>query len=131
MLVGVATMISNAAAYLLSMGAARLLSVPGYGAFGSLLAISLIGSTAAVSAQTVAARQFAANATHEPERRLTLASHTMRLSLAILLAGAVGQHRRDAGEGDHQECDPGHQSAPLGFARRVDAMSSANSDRAR
>lgn len=85
-LVGVAAMVSNAAAYLLSMGAARMLSVPGYGALGSLLALSLIGSTASVAVQSVAARQFAAHGSTTQRRRL-LAAHTARLAGWIAVAG--------------------------------------------
>lgn len=87
--VGAATMVANAAAYFLSMGAARLLSVPGYGAFGSLLAIAFIGSTAAVAVQTVAARRFAAHGTGDGELPKLLAAHTIRLSLGIVALGAL------------------------------------------
>lgn len=87
-LVGLAAMASNAAAYLLSMGAARLLSVPGYGALGSLLALSLIGSAASVAVQSAAARQFAAHGT-SPERRRLLAAHALRIALWITAGGAV------------------------------------------
>lgn len=58
LLVGVATMLANGAAYLLSMIGARALSVPDYGALGALLSVSIIGSTIALAAQAVGARQM-------------------------------------------------------------------------
>jgi O-antigen/teichoic acid export membrane protein len=58
--VGAATMVANAASYVLSIVAARALSVPDYGALGAMLSISIIGGTAALALQAVGARRVAA-----------------------------------------------------------------------
>lgn len=84
-------MLANGAAYLLSMIGARGLSVPDYGALGSLLSISVIGSTVALAAQSVAARHVVLERPHR--FRLTTVRETSSLSLgatiAMLLVGVV------------------------------------------
>lgn len=55
--VGAATLIGNGAAYLLSIVAARILSVPDFGAFGALLGLLVILSTLAISTQALTARR--------------------------------------------------------------------------
>jgi len=59
-LVAAATTITNVASYLMSLAGARLLTPQEFGAFGALLGLSIIGSTLAIAAQTVAARGVAA-----------------------------------------------------------------------
>lgn len=58
-LVGVATMVGNGAAFLLSMVAARVLGPSDFGAFGALIGILLILATVAISTQALAARRVA------------------------------------------------------------------------
>lgn len=58
-LVGVATMVGNGAAFLLSMVAARVLGPDDFGAFGALVGILLILVTVAISIQALAARRVA------------------------------------------------------------------------
>ena len=58
-LVGVATMVGNGAAFLLSMVAARVLGPADFGAFGALVGILLILVTVAISIQALAARRVA------------------------------------------------------------------------
>ena len=61
-LVGVATMVGNGAAFLLSMVAARVLGPDDFGAFGALVGILLILVTVAISIQALAARRALAYA---------------------------------------------------------------------
>ena len=58
-LVGVATMVGNGAAFLLSMVAARILGPSEFGAFGALIGILLILATVGISTQALAARRVA------------------------------------------------------------------------
>ncbi|MEL0127318.1 MAG: oligosaccharide flippase family protein, partial [Actinomycetota bacterium] len=58
-LVGVATLVGNGAAFLLSMVAARVLGPDDFGAFGALVGILLILVTVAISIQALAARRVA------------------------------------------------------------------------
>ena len=58
-LVGVATMVGNGAAFLLSMVAARVLGPSDFGAFGALIGILLILATVGISTQALAARRVA------------------------------------------------------------------------
>ncbi len=57
--VAIGTTIANVSSFLMSMASARLLTPQQFGAFGALLGLSIIGSTLAVAAQAVAARQIA------------------------------------------------------------------------
>ena len=58
-LVGVATLVGNGAAFLLSMVSARVLGPDDFGAFGALIGILLILVTVAISIQALAARRVA------------------------------------------------------------------------
>lgn len=58
-LVGVATLVGNGAAYLLSMVAARILSKADFGALGALLGLLVILATLGISTQALAARRVA------------------------------------------------------------------------
>ncbi len=57
--VGAATMVGNAAAYLLSMVAARVLTPAEFGALGALLGLLVIVSVLGIAVQAVAARRIA------------------------------------------------------------------------
>lgn len=61
--VAAATMVTNVTAYLISFVAAARLAPAEFGAFGSLLSLSVIGSTVALAAQAVAARRSAGTVT--------------------------------------------------------------------
>ena len=58
-LVGVATLVGNGSAYLLSMVAARVLSPADFGAFGALTGLLIIVATLTIAMQTVTARRVA------------------------------------------------------------------------
>ena len=58
-LVGVATLVGNGSAYLLSMVAARILSPADFGAFGALTGLLIIVATLTIAMQTVTARRVA------------------------------------------------------------------------
>lgn len=58
-LVGVATLVGNGAAYLLSMVAARLLTPAEFGALGALLGLLVIVSTVGIATQALTARRVA------------------------------------------------------------------------
>lgn len=66
-LVGVATMVGNGAAFLLSMVAARVLGPADFGAFGALIGILLILATIGISTQALAARRVATAGEHRAE----------------------------------------------------------------
>ncbi|WP_020074807.1 hypothetical protein [Cryocola sp. 340MFSha3.1] len=87
LLVGVATMLANAASYLLSMFAARLMSVPEYGALGAMLSVSIIGGTAALGIQAVAARRIASSGSGADEERAAVVSLGLRLTALIAVVG--------------------------------------------
>ncbi|WP_203749071.1 lipopolysaccharide biosynthesis protein [Cellulomonas chitinilytica] len=83
-------MFANAAAYGMSLVAARLLPPAEFGSFGALLSLSIVASTVAIACQTVAARRVAAHpgatAAHEGEvRTLGLASSGVLLAVALVL----------------------------------------------
>jgi len=89
LLVGAATMLANGASYLLSMFAARWMSVPQYGALGALLSISIIGSTLALGVQAVAARRIAASGTGAEAERAAIVGLGVRLTAVIAVGGLV------------------------------------------
>lgn len=66
-LVGVATMVGNGAAFLLSMVAARVLGPSDFGAFGALIGILLILATVGISTQALAARRVATAGTNRSD----------------------------------------------------------------
>jgi O-antigen/teichoic acid export membrane protein len=92
LLVGAATMLANGASYLLSMFAARWMSVPQYGGLGALLSISIIGGTLALGVQAVGARRVAAHraagggVSAEEERSAVLALG-LRLTAVVAVGG--------------------------------------------
>lgn len=85
--VAVATMVTNAASYVIAMVAARALDRPHFGAFGALLGLSIIMSTLALAAQAIAARRVAVV---EPENRSAVLARIMRTAVtsATVLAAA-------------------------------------------
>lgn len=88
-LVGVATLVGNGAAYLLSMVAARVLTPAQFGALGALLGLLVIISTVALATQALTARRVAV-ATSD---RADVEGETIRLSVvvgaSIVVAGVV------------------------------------------
>lgn len=80
-------MLANAASYLLSMFAARWMSVPEYGALGAMLSVSIIGGTAALGVQAVAARRVAAAGADGVDERAAVVSLGLRLTAVIAVAG--------------------------------------------
>lgn len=77
--VGAATLIGNGAAYLLSIVAARVLSVPNFGAFGALLGLLVILSTLAISTQALTARRVSTAGSY----RASVEGDALRLSVYI------------------------------------------------
>lgn len=88
-LVGVATMVGSAASYLLSMFAARLMSVSAYGGLGAMLSVSIIGGTVALGAQAVGARRIAVAGHDAAQVRSAIGTLGYRSAVIILLAGAL------------------------------------------
>lgn len=87
LLVGVATMVANAASYVLSMVAARIMSVPSYGALGAMLSVSIIGGTIALGVQAVGARRVAVSGASVDAERQDLTALTAVLTVASLAVG--------------------------------------------
>jgi O-antigen/teichoic acid export membrane protein len=87
--VGVATLVGNGAAYLLSMVAARALTPAQFGALGALLGLLVIISTVALATQALTARRVAVAATD----RRSVEGEAIRLSVvvggSIIVAGLV------------------------------------------
>jgi len=87
--VGIATLVGNGAAYLLSMVAARALTPAQFGALGALLGLLVIISTVALATQALTARRVAV-ATSD---RADVEGETIRLSVVvgatIIVAGLV------------------------------------------
>lgn len=78
-LVGVATLVGNGAAYLLSMVAARILNKADFGALGALLGLLVILATLGISTQALSARRVAtANA-----NRAQVEEQLIRLSIFL------------------------------------------------
>ena len=88
-LVGVATMVGNGAAFLLSMVAARVLGPSDFGAFGALIGILLILATVGISTQALAARRVAT----ADQDRADVEGQLIRLAVfvgsGIALGGAI------------------------------------------
>lgn len=80
LVVGAATMLANAASYLLAMFAARWRSVPEYGALGGMLSVSIIGGTAALGLQAVAARRVAGAGPDAVDERAAVVALGLRLA---------------------------------------------------
>jgi O-antigen/teichoic acid export membrane protein len=88
-LVGVATLVGNGAAYLLSMIAARILAPAQFGALGALLGLLVIISTVGIATQAFTARRVAV-AGEDHDR---IEGESIRLSvlvgITIMVAGVV------------------------------------------
>ena len=84
--VGVATLVGNGAAYLLSMVAARALTPAEFGALGALLGILVIISTVALATQALTARRVAVSRSD----RATAEGEAVRLSVVVGLTIIVG-----------------------------------------
>ena len=85
-LVGVATMVGNGAAFLLSMVAARVLGPSDFGAFGALIGILLILATVGISTQALAARRVATS----EEDRSDVEGQLIRLATFVGIGIAIG-----------------------------------------
>jgi O-antigen/teichoic acid export membrane protein len=85
-LVGVATLVGNGAAYLLSMVAARALTPAQFGALGALLGLLVIISTVALSTQALTARRVAVVTANRTE----IEGEAVRLSVVVGATIAVG-----------------------------------------
>ena len=77
--VGVATLVGNGAAYLLSMVAARVLTPEAFGALGALLGILVIFGTFGIAIQALTARRVAVAA----EDRSEVEGQALRLSVFV------------------------------------------------
>lgn len=84
-LVGIATLTASAAAYVLSIIAARLLTPADFGGFGAMIGSFLILATLALAIQTLAARSIASGGQSDSD----LAGSLVRLSVFIAIAVAV------------------------------------------
>ena len=94
-LVGVATLVGNGAAYLLSMVAARILNQADFGALGALLGLLVILATLGISTQALAARRVAtANSdraqVEEQLIRLSIFLGAMVIAAGIVVAWPIG-----------------------------------------
>lgn len=87
--VATATLVANAAAYVLSMAAARIMAVPEYGALGAMLSVSIIGGTVALGVQAVAARRIAVSGGRAGEERVDVSALTLILTLAMSAVGLL------------------------------------------
>jgi O-antigen/teichoic acid export membrane protein len=85
-LVGVATLVGNGAAYLLSMVAARALTPAQFGALGALLGLLVIISTVALATQALTARRVAVATTD----RADIEGEAIRLSVVVGATIIVG-----------------------------------------
>lgn len=83
--VGVATLVGNGAAYLLSMIAARVLSPEAFGALGALLGLLVIISTIGIATQALTARRVAVAG----DDLLDVEGQAIRLSVIIAIVIAV------------------------------------------
>lgn len=87
--VGAATMIGNAAAYLLSMVAARVLTPAEFGALGALLGLLVIISVLGISVQAVAARRVATAGGDVASVEGQIMRLAVIVGLAIIASGIV------------------------------------------
>ena len=86
--VGVATLVGNGAAFLLTMIAARVLTPDEFGALGALLGILVIISTVSIATQALTARRVAVSA--GPDRTV-VEGEAVRLSVLVgIVIGAIG-----------------------------------------
>jgi len=88
-LVGVATLVGNGAAYLLSMVAARILNQADFGALGALLGLLVILATLGISTQALAARRVATANANRPQVEEQLIRLSIFLGLGVIVAGVA------------------------------------------
>ena len=86
--VAVATMVVNAASYAMSLAGARLLAPDQFGAFGALLALSIIASTVSISVQALGARRSADTVSAPAEGR-DVASTSVAAALVVTVVAAL------------------------------------------
>lgn len=88
-LVGVATLVGNGAAYLLSMIAARILNKADFGALGALLGLLVILATLGISTQALAARRVATAGADRARIEEQLIRLSLFLGFLVIVAGAI------------------------------------------
>lgn len=88
-LVGVATLVGNGAAYLLSMVAARILNKADFGALGALLGLLVILATLGISTQALAARRVATATTDRARIEEQLIRLSIFLGFFVIIAGVA------------------------------------------
>ena len=88
-LVGVATLVGNGAAYLLSMVAARILNKADFGALGALLGLLVILATLGISTQALAARRVATATTDRARIEEQLIRLSIFLGFFVIVAGVA------------------------------------------
>lgn len=87
--VGAATMIGNAAAYLLSMVAARVLTPAEFGALGALLGLLVIISVLGIAVQAVAARRIATANSNVADVEGQIIRLSLVVGASIVAAGII------------------------------------------
>jgi len=87
--VGVGTLLGNGAAYLLSMVAARVLSIEDFGAFGALLGLLVILSTLAISTQALTARRVSVAGTERPQVEGDAIRLSVYIGVVIIMIGLI------------------------------------------
>ena len=88
-LVGVATLVGNGAAYLMSMVAARILDKADFGALGALLGLLVIIATLGISTQALAARRVATAGGTRAQVEEQLIRLSIFLGFFVIVAGAA------------------------------------------
>jgi O-antigen/teichoic acid export membrane protein len=88
-LVGVATLVGNGAAYLLSMVAARILNQADFGALGALLGLLVILATLGISIQALAARRVATADANRAQVEEQLIRLSIFLGFGVIVAGVA------------------------------------------
>jgi O-antigen/teichoic acid export membrane protein len=87
--VGVGTLLGNGAAYLLSMVAARVLSIEDFGAFGALLGLLVILSTLAISTQALTARRVSVAGAERPKVEGDAIRLSVYIGVVIIMLGLL------------------------------------------
>jgi len=87
--VGVGTLLGNGAAYLLSMVAARILSIEDFGAFGALLGLLVILSTLAISTQALTARRVSVAGADRPAVEGAALRLSVYIGVVIIMLGII------------------------------------------
>ena len=88
-LVGVATLVGNGAAYLLSMVAARILNQADFGALGALLGLLVILATLGISIAALAARRVATANSDRAQVEEQLIRLSIFVGATVIVAGIV------------------------------------------